>query len=134
MKTTYAIYLVLFCLELCNSSGNTNVCIISSTLRGKEMTATVTLDAFRKAPLWNDTQQPPPLNVETAISKAENFAKAFKTDSQVTEVGDIAIKRLGNAQYIYIVQVFFYTGAKREGFSTPLNVVVLMDGTVIDIR
>jgi hypothetical protein len=109
--------------------------ITSTTLKGHSVTATVLLKDRDKSPKWENLSLPPPLPVSEAIAKAEDYAKQFMTSNLKQEIGDITIKKVGDGCYVYVVEFKYYPlNGISDGYLPPLQIVVLMDGTVIKFQ
>ena len=99
---------------------------------GKILDARVYGKELYSAPEWKDANEDPPLPRKVAIEKAMTYAKTFNVDKYWVEVGDITLKRLHLAYYVYVVEIRFRPGkANFGGFYPTLNVVVLMNGKVV---
>jgi hypothetical protein len=106
--------------------------ILSTTLDGKQVEAKVRLLDERKAPQWKNTDNDPPLAVKDAIRLARAYAEKFNKQGLILSVGNVTLKSLGASYYVYVVQfIFLPESGKMDGFTPPLNIVVLMDGTVV---
>jgi hypothetical protein len=106
----------------------------STTLKGDSVNSNVLLEDVNKDPKWSDMLSPPPLPIEKAISKAKSYARQFAPADYRLEVNDIKLKNIGNSHYVYVVEIMCVSSlGNPEGFTPPLNIVVLMNGKVIEL-
>ncbi|HXC99044.1 MAG TPA: hypothetical protein VN048_06865 [Verrucomicrobiae bacterium] len=113
---------------------DTLVLAIPSTLYGVKMESKVFLPDLNKSPQWPDPRSNPPLAPGIAVQKALLYAGDLKhKDETHARVGDVTLKEVGSSYYIYVIQIGFYPEGARDGFVSPLYVVVLMDGTVVKL-
>jgi hypothetical protein len=135
MKTVFLFCFVLV-LSYCNADTLVGVdtleIAVPSILYGKKVESRVFLADLNKSPKWSDRNSNPPLKPVVAVQNALKYVGTLKHDDEKNiQVGDVTLKRIGLSNYIYIVQVFFYPEGAMDGFVSPLNVVVLMNGVVI---
>jgi hypothetical protein len=100
---------------------------------GEEKEARLESGDLDNAP-WDDLGKDPPLSVRTAIDKAKSYAKSITKGDHLFDVGDVTLKKILSSKYVYIVELFAHSeSGYSDGFLLPLNVVVLMDGSVVPL-
>ena len=85
-----------------------------------------------KTPRWRSDQGEPALSVSSALSVAEKYGKSLNSDKVLFAPLKVVLVRWLGDIWFYDVQLEPSTPGHPAGWMQPIEVAVLMDGTVAD--
>ena len=96
---------------------------------GKQFEFTVTLKQLENCPEWLAEQEHPPLSARRALTLASDYLPKLVTNAENWKAGEIRL-RPAHDKWVYVVEF----AEHKEGIKTPLGIVVLMNGEVVEPR
>jgi len=88
---------------------------------------------LRRAPLWRDDEESPPLSPQQAKRMAKAYVSQFIPESRNWRVERLSLEPINaRDQWIYVVDFCpVPIGGSTFGNATPFQIVILLDGTLL---
>ena len=121
--------LLLLFVAVCQTPAP-RVAQFSSYVRGERWDFDVTRTDLDSAPVWKDTDSAPPLPPRDAIAAAKKRLTELVPDSEQWRVNQVALRPLSGG-WLYVVEYEPPPPTPLGGLTTPVSLVVLLDGRAI---
>jgi hypothetical protein len=108
---------------------------VYSSFNGRDFVTTISCEMLRRSPPWRPNEANPPLSARKALALAERekarlLRSSADRDTLWSLEGISLVPRAGDRWY-WVIEYWGRPGGALGGLPSILNVVVLMDGTVV---
>ena len=99
----------------------------------KQYCFTITDDALKAAPIWSEDADNPPLPARKAIKLATILKNELVKDTEKFKwkLESCSLEPAGNSKWYWFITFFAHYQGFSSGVPNHLQLIVLMDGTVI---